>query len=75
MGLQRPRRRGRGLLKEGSSLVPDGYAQILSQLNEAVFLVREADGTFLVAVVAWDAISHLTLRRLDAMPEGVFDVP
>jgi hypothetical protein len=62
-------------LKEGSSLVPDGYAPVLSQLNEAVFLVREAENKYLVAVVAWDAISHLTLRGLETPPESVFDVP
>ncbi len=62
-------------LEGGSMLIPDGYAADLSKRAEGVFLVKESDGTFTVAVVAWDSITHMAVRGLEEVPEGVFDVP
>ncbi|HWA97065.1 MAG TPA: hypothetical protein VG713_01170 [Pirellulales bacterium] len=62
-------------LEGGTVLTPDGYAAALSRHNEGVFLVQESDGTYTVAVVAWDAITHMAVRGLDQVPEGVFDIP
>ncbi|HEX4128782.1 MAG TPA: hypothetical protein VHZ24_01980 [Pirellulales bacterium] len=62
-------------LDGGTVLTPDGYAAGLSKQDEGVFLVQESDGTYTVAVVAWETITHMAVRGLDEVPEGVFDVP
>jgi hypothetical protein len=62
-------------LEGGTMLIPDGYAAELSRNDEGVFLVRESDGTFTVAVVSWKSITHMAVRGLEQVPEGVFDIP
>jgi hypothetical protein len=62
-------------LEGGTMLIPDGFATDLSKRDEGVFVVKESDGTFTIAVVAWQSITHMAVRGLEQLPEGVFDMP
>ncbi len=38
-----------------------------------MFAFAERDGSFTMTAVHWDAIERIAVRRVDALPEGMFD--
>jgi len=59
-------------LKSGEMLVPDGYARELSFGSHGVFVVHDGD-TYALTAAAWNAISHVTVRGVNFLPEGIFE--
>ena len=57
----------------GKVLVPDGYAPHLSHRGHGVFMVRDANGTHTLLAVNWTSITHIAVRGVKKVPEGVFD--
>lgn len=62
-------------LENGQVLTPGGYAPHLSRGAHGVFMIREGNGTHTLAAVRWKSISHVAVRGIGRLPEGVFDVP
>ena len=60
-------------LENGQVIAPGGYAPHLSRGSHAVFMVRDANGLHTMAAVRWASISHMAVRGLRQLPEGVFD--
>jgi hypothetical protein len=60
-------------LPDGQVIAPAGYAPHLSKQSHGVFMVRKNDGTYTIAAVRWDTVSHITVGGLRSVPEGVFD--
>jgi len=60
-------------LENGQVIAPGGYAPHLSRGSHAVFMMREANGLHTLAAVRWASISHIAVRGLRQLPEGVFD--
>ncbi len=58
-------------LASGETLVLDGFAPELSQHDHGVFAVKEADGSFTLTAVAWDAVERVQLRGLRQLPEAM----
>lgn len=59
-------------LGDGKVLIPDGYAAQLSRQGQGVFMRREANGSQTLAVVNWESISHVAVRGVRNLPEGLF---
>ena len=62
-------------LQNGDIVSPGGYAPDLSRGAHAVFMVRDANGTHTLAAIRWDSISHIAVRGVRQLPEGLFDIP
>ncbi len=59
-------------LSGGELLSPEFFSPQLSQSTHAVFADLMDDGTYSVVSVPWDSITKAVLRKLDALPEGLF---
>jgi len=55
----------------GETLVLDHFALDLSQHDHGVFAVKEADGSFTLTAVAWNAVERVQLRGLSELPEAM----
>jgi len=62
-------------LADGETLLPDGFAENLSQQSHAVFTKRAEDGTHTLTVVAWDSIVRVLARGLKDLPKGMAILP
>jgi hypothetical protein len=60
-------------LESGQVIAPGGYAPHLSRGSHAVFMVRDANGLHTMSAVRWASISHIAVRGLRQLPDGVFD--
>lgn len=60
-------------LGPGKVVSPDGYAPHLSQQGHGVFMVREANGSHTLLAVNWTAITHVAVKGVKQIPEGVFE--
>jgi hypothetical protein len=60
-------------LGPGKVLIVDGYAAHLSRHTHGVFMLREPNGSHTIAAVNWDAVSHVAVRGVRRLPEGVFE--
>ncbi len=53
---------------DGETLVPDYFAEALSQDDHGVFAVKEPGGTHTLSVLAWDAIVRVMVRGVGQLP-------
>ena len=60
-------------LSGGDTLHPERFVAKLSQGTHAVFAVKEADGKYTLAAVAWEAIQQVLVRGLTKLPERLVD--
>jgi hypothetical protein len=60
-------------LGDGVVVVPERYARELSRGKYGVFAVKDPDGTHTLTVLAWDAISRVSVRRVSKLPRKIFD--
>jgi len=62
-------------LNNGERLLPQRFAKGMSRGSHAVFGLKESDGTFSVAAVAWESICQIVLRQLpeSKLPEELRD--
>jgi hypothetical protein len=56
------------ILRNGDVYKPDVFSKKLSQQHQGVFGIKEMDGTYTVLIVAWDALSHVQLRKMRELP-------
>jgi hypothetical protein len=59
-------------LAGGELLSPEFFSPQLSQSTHAVFADLMNDGTYSVVSVPWDSVTKAVLRKVDALPEGLF---
>lgn len=60
-------------LTEGEIISPDFYSEVLSSSDYGVFAIEEGDGSFAVTVVPWSAVRKVATRRLEHLPEELFN--
>ena len=60
-------------LANGEALHPERFVAKLSQSTHAVFAVKEADGRYTLAAVAWESIQQVLVRGLSKLPERLMD--
>jgi DNA-directed RNA polymerase subunit RPC12/RpoP len=61
-------------LRDGEIISPEQFLKKLSQKNhQAVFAVREENGTLSLSVVTWDTVVRATLRGLNELPASLSD--
>ncbi len=58
-------------LANGETLIPFRFNKAMSQGSHAVFAVKESDETYTMIAVAWDSISHVSVRGLAQLPEAM----
>lgn len=56
------------VLRNGEVYKPDTYSKKLSLQHQGVFATKEMDGTYTIFVVAWDALSHMQIRKMHSLP-------
>jgi hypothetical protein len=56
------------ILRNGEVYKPDIFSKKLSQQHQGVFAIKEMDGTYTILVVAWDALSHVQIRKMRELP-------
>jgi len=56
-------------LANGETLVPDQFAQDLSQQSHGVFAVNESGGTHTLTVVAWESIVRVLIQGVKQLPK------
>ena len=54
---------------DGQTLVPDRFAERLSQRKVGVFATKEPDGKHTVVVIAWDAVVRVMVRGMQQLPK------
>jgi hypothetical protein len=57
------------ILRNGEVYKPDLFSKKLSQQQQGVFAVKEMDGTYTIIIVAWDALSHVQIRKMRELPD------
>jgi hypothetical protein len=60
-------------LKGGEVIAPEWYASRFSQEAYGMFAYQEADGSTTLTAIHWDAIERMAVRRVNALPQGMFD--
>lgn len=60
-------------LSGGETLVPDHFAEDLSQETHAVFAIKEPGKTYTLTVVAWDSIVRVLVRGVSELPKEMTD--
>jgi DNA-directed RNA polymerase subunit RPC12/RpoP len=56
-------------LRNGDILLPDRFAEALSQQTHGVFALSESGGTYTLTVVAWDSVVRILLKDVKELPE------
>jgi hypothetical protein len=56
-------------LRDGEIVVPDQFLKRHSQQGQAVFTVKEADGSLSLVAIAWDAVAAARVRGLSEVPK------
>jgi hypothetical protein len=56
------------ILRNGEVYKPDMFSKKLSQQQQGVFAIKEMDGTYSIIIVAWEALSHVQIRKLRELP-------
>lgn len=59
-------------LSDGSLIVPDRYASIVSKGTHGLFATRDPDGSYNLTVVAWSGVARILARRVTTLPEELF---
>ena len=60
-------------LKDGTVLVPERFSRENSKRKCGVFALRDADGTYTVTAVDWQAVTRITLRHMSKPPKSIFE--
>jgi hypothetical protein len=60
-------------LSNGDTLRPERFVAKLSQKTHGVFAVKESDGTYALAAIAWESIQRIVVRGLSKLPERLLD--
>ena len=55
-------------LPGGETLVPEQFAELLSQQSHGVFAVKEQDGTHALTAVAWDSVVRVVVHGVEKLP-------
>lgn len=56
------------ILRDGEVYKPDHFAKKLSQQQQGVFAIKEMDGSYKILIIAWDALSHVQIRKMRELP-------
>lgn len=59
-------------LENRETVVPDWWAQRLSQNEYGVFALQTADGTYSIETIAWEGVKRISVRKISELPDGVF---
>jgi hypothetical protein len=61
------------ILRNGEVYKPEFFSKKLSQQQQGVFAIKEMDGSYTIIVVAWDALSHVQVRKMRDLPDDFSD--
>jgi hypothetical protein len=59
-------------LKDGETIQPDYYAAPSTQQDQALFAVKNGQGTYMLAVIPWDAVARITVDGVKELPTDWF---
>ena len=57
-------------LRGGEKIVPDFYAQDMSQQDHAVLAIRNDDASYTLTAITWDSLAQVRLRGVKRLPSG-----
>ena len=57
---------------DGQTIVPDHFAEKLSQGSHGVFGTQESDGTLTLVAVAWESITRMIARGVKRLPDEMW---
>jgi hypothetical protein len=60
-------------LANGDTLRPERFVARLAQKTHGVFAIKEADGTYTLAAVAWESIQQILVHGLSKLPERLVE--